>query len=80
MDLRKETAVSDEYLFPSDKFPESENITCDPIPMSMPRAWSDGPVFIFRALEINAMTAMVSVGGLAKLGTWVWNSEGTYSQ
>lgn len=26
---------------------------------------------------MNAVTAIVSVGGLALVGTWVWNSGGT---
>jgi hypothetical protein len=46
--------------------------------MSMPRSRSVGPDDAARARAMKAVTAIVRVGGLAKVGTCVWNSEGTY--
>lgn len=44
----------------------------------MPRSISDGPVDWALSLWMNAVTAIESVGGFAKVGTCVWNSAGTY--
>jgi hypothetical protein len=50
---------------------------CDD-PKFIPRSWSDGPEERAFSRSMNALTAMESVGGLAKVGTWAWNSGGTY--
>jgi len=59
----------------TDEFPKG---TCEtPMPMSMPRSQSLGPLVLALRREIKSVTAIVSVGGFAKLGTCVWNSDGT---
>jgi hypothetical protein len=50
----------------------SEKGICEPpTPMPMPRSESLGPVLLAFRREIKSVTAIVSVGGFAKLGTCV---------